>query len=162
MLINDTVLVVNGPYTRYEPGDPNNEEKKSALDLVIASKYLLEHVETLEIDKELKWTPCKPIKKSQLVYSDHYALLLTLKNLPMKKELKVKRKKPVIWNTKKEGEWQRYHARTQRNKALEGVIEAAKNDIEEVNGVIEKTMKKLKYECFGKVSVSNKLKEDTN
>ena len=40
----------------------------------------------------------------------------------MKKELKVNRKKPVIWNMQKEGGWKKYHAKTQINKAVEIVI----------------------------------------
>ena len=40
VLVNATEKTVNGPYTRYETNDPMNDEKKSALDLVIVSKNL--------------------------------------------------------------------------------------------------------------------------
>ena len=98
ILVNATDKVVNGPYTRYETNDPENEDKKSVLDLVIVSKSLYEYVEKVEIDKDLKWTPCRPSKKS-VKYSDHYAVLVTFRNIPRKKKKRrIREKAPKIWN----------------------------------------------------------------
>ena len=86
ILVNNTDKTKGGPNTRYSPEDPNDESKKSALDLVIVSKSLFQYILKLEVDRELKWTPCRPIGKNHLRYTDHYALLLIFSNLPMKKK----------------------------------------------------------------------------
>ena len=104
ILVNDTDKSIGGPNTRYSPEDPNNESKKSMLDLVIVSKDLYEYVVKLEIDKDLKWTPCRPVKNSKLCYTDHYALVLVLKNIPKRNDRKLPKQKPVIWNTNKKGD----------------------------------------------------------
>ena len=41
VLLNSCDMVENGPFTRIDPSDPNNNERKSCLDLVIMSKYLM-------------------------------------------------------------------------------------------------------------------------
>ena len=50
VLVNATDVVVNGPFTHYNPTDPNNVSKKSLLDLVIVSKGIVPYIEKLEID----------------------------------------------------------------------------------------------------------------
>ena len=40
-----------GPFTRKDPSFPNDEKKKSCLDLVLISKDLYRYVEKLFIDK---------------------------------------------------------------------------------------------------------------
>ena len=66
VLVNSTDKVVGGPFTRYSPDDPHNDEKKSALDLIIVSKNLYKYIDKLEMDKERKWTPCYSVNKSSL------------------------------------------------------------------------------------------------
>ena len=73
VLVNASDKVIGGPYTRYDPSEPNNEVKKSALDFVIVSKVLYEFIESLVIDKDLQWTPNRPNGKNQLKFTDHYA-----------------------------------------------------------------------------------------
>ena len=99
--MNSLHSVENGPFTRYDPSEPTSDEKKSALDLVIISKNLEKYLISLEIDKNLLWTPCRAIGKSSLRYSDHYALICKFKNIPRKTQVNAKRIKPTIWNLKK-------------------------------------------------------------
>ena len=57
----DFVLVNRTDKTIGGPENPNDESKKSELDLVIISKSLFDFVLKLEIDKDLNWTPCRSI-----------------------------------------------------------------------------------------------------
>ena len=84
-LVNNLPITVNGPFTRYDPGDPNNEEKKSCLDLVIISNDLLPFVEQLFIDREGIYAPSRSIGK-KLRKPDHYPLILTFKNIPIREK----------------------------------------------------------------------------
>ena len=77
-LINGTEVEQGGPYTRYDPSSPNDDEKKSILDLFIVSKNLCKYIDNLYIDKDLKFTPANPTNK-RLIFTDHYSCLLTLK-----------------------------------------------------------------------------------
>lgn len=52
-LVNSTDKVINGPFTRFEKSDSNNDEKKSLLDKAIISTSLLKYINKLEVDKEL-------------------------------------------------------------------------------------------------------------
>ena len=48
ILVNSTNKVEGGPFTRYDPSDPNCSAKKSCLDLFIISRELIKHVEKLD------------------------------------------------------------------------------------------------------------------
>ena len=111
-------------------------------------------MDKLEVDENLNWTPCHPVQKSKLRYSDHYAMFLTFKNIPMKSEKIVKKEEPIIWNTNKPGGWKRYFSKTNENEVLD---EATKSESENVNHLmktITKEVTKIKHSCFGKVRVS--------
>ena len=82
-LINASSKSVGGPYTRYDPSDKYSDSKKSILDLCIVSKQLSKHVETLFIDKDMLFTPYRVVGSKDLIYTDHYALILTLTGLPV-------------------------------------------------------------------------------
>ena len=97
---NSTNKVEGGPFTRY----PNCSAKKSCLDLFIISRELIKHVEKLVIDTNFTMTPCRPISRTKVVYPDHYASLLTFKNLPLKSKQKTGGPKFTMWNTNKEGD----------------------------------------------------------
>ena len=71
----------------YDDADPKNESKKSCLDLVMISKALVKHIDQLFIDKNLNWTPGRPISKTKMRYTNHYALIFKLKNLPRKPKI---------------------------------------------------------------------------
>ena len=50
-LVNATSKAEGGPYTRYDPSNPKDDSRKSALDLIIISKELVKYVEVMKIDK---------------------------------------------------------------------------------------------------------------
>ena len=52
ILVNASSKVEGGPFTRYDPAKPDDEERKSCLELVIVSKNLSKYVEKLTIDKK--------------------------------------------------------------------------------------------------------------
>ena len=162
VLVNSSDKVSGKPFTRYEPSDPNNEEKKSTLDLVIVSKGLYEYVESLKIDSNLEWTPCRPISKAKVRYSDHYALLITFKDIPLKNEKRKvgRRKDPTIWNTKKKGAWDKYFSKSNNNVKLDNILASPGLDVNQIMKILDKTMESLKYSCFGKVSMSMYSKEE--
>ena len=108
ILLNGSPKEVDGPFTREDPSDPKNNQKKSVLDLIIISKGLYKYVESLTIDKYRKFTPCHSINKSRTVYPDHYALLLKMKNIPKQKEKPKKAPKKIIWNTNVPDGWKKY------------------------------------------------------
>ena len=108
VLVNSSDKTINGPFTRYCPEDPDNDLRKSTLDLVIVSKRLFEYVDKLEIDKNLKWTPFRTTKKGILKFTDHYSLLLVFKGLPKKKKKVIGKRKITIWNMKKQRSWDKY------------------------------------------------------
>merc|ERR1711954_123910 len=66
VLVNANSKSTGGPFTRYTPNEPNNEEKKSAIDFVIVSRSLESYIETFEIDKDLQWTPYRAINDEKL------------------------------------------------------------------------------------------------
>ena len=84
LLLNSTSKVTGGPFTRYNPSDPKNDDLKSCIDLIIISKGLLRYVSGVTIDKDLNFTPGRPISKTKKVYSDHYAIIFELKILPLR------------------------------------------------------------------------------
>ena len=161
ILVNSTDKTIGGPFSRYSPEDPEDDNKKSALDLVIVSENLFKYVEKLEIDKDLRWTPSR-VTKGRLKYSDHYSLLLMFKGIPKKMERVVGKKKPIIWNTKKPGCWEEYYKKTNDNPALENAVETEKNDPNKLMKNIKKKMTSLKYKCFGKVSLKMVSEEEKN
>ena len=153
VLINTTKVVTNGPNTRYSPEDPNDENKKSMLTLVIVSKQLLGHVDELYIDNDLKFTPFRVINKNKRVYTDHYAVKLTFKELPIKRKEKRKGKKYLQWNTNKDNGWSKYHELTSNNAKLE-TLNLFANNPELVMNKMEKELKKIKFHAFGKVKTN--------
>ena len=76
-----------GPFTRFSPSEPENNERKSCLDLVIVSKNLSEHVEELIVDSENRFQISRVTAVNgdvKLTHTDHYTLILKLKNVPLK------------------------------------------------------------------------------
>ena len=51
VLVNALDKTKGGPFTRFDRRSPNDDSKKSLLDLVIVSRNLLRYVEKLEIDR---------------------------------------------------------------------------------------------------------------
>ena len=72
ILVNATSKVVGGPFTRFDPANP---DRKSCIDLVMISKELFKHVHKLFIDKNLTFTPGRPISRNKIRYTDHRSLI---------------------------------------------------------------------------------------
>lgn len=160
VLVNGTEKEVNGLFTRYDPNDSSDETKKSTLDLAIVSRDLYEYIERFEIDKNRNWTPCRSVGNSTIKYTDHYAIYLVFKNIPKRTKKKVSQKPQIIWNTRKEGGWQKYYEDTDENKVLDEAVNENNDDNNKLLNVIAKEMANIKYSCFGKVSISRKSKEE--
>ena len=84
-LVNASNKATGGPYTRYDPSNPKDDCRKSALDLIIISKELFKYVEVMIIDKNLNLTPARVITRNKVIYSDHYAIIMKFKDIPLKK-----------------------------------------------------------------------------
>ena len=160
-LINASKSVTGGPFTRYDPADPENVMKRSILDLVIISAELTEFVETLEIDKDKVFTPYRPAGK-KLLHTDHFSVLLVLKDLPLKTGEKVAVKKCQRWNTNKPEGWTKYEEMTGNSRKLLEVAEDTSADTDALMIKIDKELESIKHQVFGKVKVKKgKSKADT-
>ena len=149
-LINASDIAIGGPFTRYDPIDPFNDNKKSALDLCIVSVELLEFVDTFEIDSDRKFTPFRP-GNGKLHYTDHYSINLSLKNIPLRNNKRHFVKKSIIWNTNKPGGWKTYSDMLDENENLINIANKPSDDPEALMKVIDKEMNAAKYKAFGKV-----------
>ena len=149
ILVNASDKVKGGPFTRYDPGDPNNNSKKSVLDLVIVSSELENYVESLEIDKDMYFTPSRPISKG-LRHSDHYALLFVLRNLPANQRTQCVAKSVVRWNTNKPGGWERYFVLANESKKLIDVSQETSMEPEKLTRMFDKELESIKYKSFGR------------
>ena len=60
-------------------------------------------MENMTIDKNLLMTPCRSkAKTKEMIYTDHYAILLSFKNIPLKDFSMSKNGiRMTIWNTNK-------------------------------------------------------------
>ena len=157
-LVNSTKKVVGGPFTRYDPADPKCLRKKSCLGLVIVSKELSSYVEKLVIDKNLTTTACRPLSKTKVVYPDNYSMLLRFKNLPLKLVGKTAGKKFTLWNTNKEGGWNKFKELTEDNCKLLEVAKDSSEDTTNMMNKIQKELNRVKYIAFGKMKVGQKPK----
>ena len=148
LLVNNSDRCVGGPFTRIDPSNPNI---KSCLSLVIISKGLEDYVDELKIDSNRNFTPHRATK-TKLVYTDHYSLIFKLKQIPIKVKSFKNTHTPVIWNTHKDGGWEKYHDLTINDPKLEAIMEEA-NDLEsdELMAKMSKRMDKIKFQSFGKV-----------
>ena len=155
MLVNASNKVEGGPFTRYDPAHPNDETKKSCLELVIVSKNLFKYVEKLIIDKNLSQTPGRVISKTKIVYPDHYSITLKFKNIPLKPRRNLAGSKYSTWNTNKEGGWSKFKEITGDDSKLADI---GKDTIEDATKTMKKInveLDKCKFQAFGKVTVKN-------
>ena len=151
-LINATEKTVGGPFTRYDPADPENQVKRSVLDLVIISVELADFVEKLEIDKDKVFTPFRPAGKN-LLHTDHFSMLLELKDLPLKTGKTVAVKKFLRWNTNKPEGWKTYQEMTGKSEKLLEIAEDTTADADYLMNKLDKELKSIKYQAFGKVKI---------
>ena len=157
VLVNGTSKVIGGPFTRVDPADPDNDSKKSCLDLVIMSRKLFNFVDSMTIDKDRAFSP-HSINNKKLTYSDHLAVKITFKGMPRKTTKKIVKPKILLWNTNKEGGWEKYRTLTHQNPALEKV--KLESDPEKIMNSIERELDSVKYRCFGKVKYREDMKSD--
>ena len=98
----------NSPFTQYDTKNPDCDDKKSLQDSVVVSSDLKKYIDILEIYSTLKWTPSR-VDKEILKYSDHFALKVVFRSLPMKRgTMKTLNKKEIKWNMRKKLGWQKY------------------------------------------------------
>ena len=159
ILVNSTNKVKGGPFTRYNPSNPNEDEFKSCLDLIIVSRDLFKHVDEVFIDKELKFTPGNP-GQGKVVYPDHYAIILKMKNLPLATNKSKENSKFQTWNLNKEGGWGKYKELTDANEKLNRVINSYENNPTIIMKEIDKELTKAKFRAFDKVTVRKGLKRN--
>ena len=157
VLVNATTKAVGGPYTRYDPADPTNDSKKSALDLCVVSSELFDYIEKLVIDKTFTFTPFRPVNGPP-VYTDHYALELVFRNLPVKTNKIVATHKNIRWNTNKEGGWEKYSELAGTNEKLLEIANSELMEPEVLMNKIEKEMNNMKHVAFGKVKEKSNKK----
>ena len=82
VLLNSlTSKIKGGPFTRVEPSDPDNDDKKSCIDFIIASSDLVKYVDEIVIDRDRKVTPSHAMKSNKLTYPDHLAIMTSFKNI---------------------------------------------------------------------------------
>ena len=129
-------VVSGGPFTRIDPATG----KASCLDLFIVNKELKPYISKLEIDSERKLGIARVEKKSKkyrLIYPDHFPVLLTLENLPLRKE--EKQEKIVRWNLAKEGGWKDYRKESEEvTEKLARVVKDKSISIEEAKKKFDK------------------------
>ena len=78
----------------------------------------------------------------------------------MKKKIRVKQTKPIVWNTNKKGSWEKYYNKTDKNEKLDEAAESKSNAPNELSKTIIKEMSSIKYSCFGKVAFNRVTKEE--
>ena len=156
-------VVQGGPFTREDPATG----VMSCLDLWVVSIELLPYVSSLVIDREKNMTPYRAVKEKQnykLVYTDHLSSLLTLKDLPLRRQKKEEKK--TIWNLAKSDSWTEYKKETDAfSEELEKIVENKNTSVQETMHKFDRIHDKIKFKVFGKVSLNNnkntKEKENT-
>ena len=130
--------------------------------ILLVSDTLLKYVDSLIIDSDLQVTPYRVISSDKVVYTDHYSVLLKLKNLPTIKSLKKSTKsKSTRWNTNKEGGWAAYENLTTGNEVLDNIASNG-DDVNKLEIIINKELKNVKYKAFGKITYHRSTGSDND
>ena len=157
VLVNATDKTQGGPFTRKDPAVP---DRKSALDLCLVSKELFPYVDSMKIDDLRQFTPFRPCGKS-VTYTDHYAIQISFKGLPLASKKSVKEKDIVRWNTNRKDGWESYKELTDGNEALDDAA-SANMESDKLMKKIDKELTAVKFKAFGKVKVKKKGAVDKN
>ena len=133
----------------------------SCLDLVLASKKLEQFIEKIEIDREMKYAPVRPISKTKSVPSDHFPVIVTFcSEFSTNNQTWKKPDKFTSWNTNKVDGWKHYKELTEDDSLFSQVFvdqttekEVSSDDMTSTEMVekIDKIMTKVKFTAFGKV-----------
>ena len=154
VLINSLPCVTGGPFTRFEPNDPSDSNRKSALDLVIGSKTLVNYIEKVVIDSEQVITPFRSKAKTRaLTFPDHYAVVITFNNIPKSKRTVKNGVRKTVWNMKKKGGWEVYFRETDHNKVLDHISHTQTTDMNVISKKVNRELDNIKYKAFGKCSI---------
>jgi hypothetical protein len=124
------------------------------LTLVIVSKALFQLIESLEIDKDNRWAPVKATK-TRMITSDHFPVILTMKNIPRNNNYSKRKEAKTVWNTNKPEGWTKYSNLTSDCSSLEEIAIDDPEDVTETMKKILKVQEKIKYQAFEKIKVSN-------
>ena len=156
-IVNNSDVARGGPFTRIDPADEN---RKSCLDLVIASHNLMPFIQEMVVDKERTFTPMRVIatrKGLQVRYTDHLSIEVYICDLPSSKQ-KVETK--TKWNLMKPGGWNKYVEATNDIAAKIVEIVDEESDIEKAMKKIEKLQDKAKFVAFGKTKITHRKTEN--
>ena len=155
ILLNNTTMAEGGPFTRKDPSNPYDNEKKSCLDLALASKDLIRYVKKLLIDKDERFEMGRVIVKNGvkcLVKPDHYTMILELNDVPINRN-KVSKDPDVRFNLKKQDGWTNYKALTEVCDDLLKIVRDEEADIESVQRRFDNMHTKIKFKSFGKTRI---------
>jgi len=155
VLLNASNKAKGGPFTRIDPSDPEDDEKKSCLDIAIVSEGLVQYFEELVIDRERTFTPAHSLNKNKLTYSDHYAMKIKFNKIPLKEDPVKRKPKVVLWNTNKKDGWKRYKELTEKSEKLDNIVKEMCSSDTAMNK-IDRAWNKIKFQSFGKVSFRGK------
>ena len=158
VLLNSTNKVKGGPYTRYNPAAPDDNDSKSCIDLILISKELLKYVEEVVIDNKFNFTPGKPLGGNKMCYPDHYGILFVMKNIPLANRRNSNGEKFKMWNLNKDGGWNRFNELTEDNEKFRKIANDDNKNPTQMTESIDKELTKVKFRAFGKVTVRNDLK----
>ena len=90
----------------------------------------------------------------EIVYSDHFTIILYLKDLPT---VNLKKEKLIRWNLKKEGGWERYKELSDdRSKDIEKLVDDDGKSIDQVFKGFERIDNDIKFKAFGKITLKDK------
>ena len=120
----------------------------------------MRYVEKLVIDKNLSFTPFYVDKSERVIHSDHFACLLSFENIPLKvNSNKVIPPKEIKWNTNRKNGWEKYAKLTTNNRKLDRMVKDSNFETpDEIDKCINKELKKVEFEAFGKVGVKEKMR----
>ena len=103
----------------------------------------------MKFDKDLRFTPGIAVGNGKVKYSDHYAILVEMKDIPLNCKRNRNGKKTTVWNTNKEGGWKRYEELTSNNNVLEDIADIfVSTDPNDAMKQFSKEMERIKYISF--------------
>ena len=130
------------------------------MDITIVSGELEKYVKEIVIDKERKFTPFKQINGTTVSFPDHYAIMVNFEGIPMKARNKKTHRTHIDWNTNKPGGWEIYKNLTSKNKKFDEFARLETNDPDKLMNLIDKELKSIKFNAFGKVKIKKKTEYD--
>ena len=102
----------SGVFTRINNNNPN---EKSVLDYVCVTEDLSHLVTSMLTDEQKLCTLWRKLKRRRR-YTDHNALLLTVKISVSKCKCSKKSKRDTVWNFNDPKRWKKFHELTERDK----------------------------------------------